>query len=937
MKIFDEGNAANDEYLSLAGGAQAGELIWDLLKHRIKQPKPCRQTIRREQGMAQLGRYLGLVQDNERVPVQSPGQASDALPTPANTKNAERHGVLIHIEAPAGFGKSQLLAEVLAQQPEASVSWLSLAAQDNDPSRFLALLMLAFGQPERRHQSVRRPVSGSATDALALMLASLHSGGLPTEPFTLVLDNVDELVTVPSVALLDQLLRELPPITLVLISRRPLPVQTHSFSLDGCYHRLASDHLALSRAETLALFDAELAAEKLTVHAAEHLHALTEGWLTPLALYRQSLQSGDHDRLPMLDTNSVRRFLQDALFQRLTPGQQRSLCQMAEFDIISDDLFLHCADSACDHSFSPSVAADSGLPLFPVPGRNHWYRFNPLAREWLRARGVSGQLVRARLASRWFAERGNSSEALRYALGSGDVEQALQIASESSEAMLVSQDTASLLALRRSLPAELIQRSSRLRVVYSWVHAVGGQFREARQLIDDLSVEEVEALSGRVQALRAFILRGEGSIDEALQEAGEALAEPGLNLHARLMALLVRSSALCASGRFAEARGANRDASRLARESGDGNCEILAVYDHARIQLGKGYLKRSEQLLKHGLDTAITDPVRPHRIGEVRLQLNLALVLWHQGRWDEADRLLVHCVRYSEQTRDLSWLMSMALRALIAKARGHIDEAFAWVGQAERMMHKWLVDDAVHEPVLEALKISFWLARKQYGSVVPALEKLQAYRDRQLVPELFPMLPGQLDSLKIRYSLATGQLQSACDSLSRLRESGATSAPAFGSHLYVELLGAIACAQAGKTDKAQARLKATVEQAAGEHYLSPFVELKPELVPLIRTLLPALPLTPFVTDLRDLFGLPVRSSSATAATMTTAAVLAEPISDREQSVLELIAMGLSNQNIADKLHISLHTVRTHARRINAKLDVRSRTQAIVRARELGLL
>ena len=65
--------------------------------------------------------------------------------------------------------------------------------------------------------------------------------------------------------------------------------------------------------------------------------------------------------------------------------------------------------------------------------------------------------------------------------------------------------------------------------------------------------------------------------------------------------------------------------------------------------------------------------------------------------------------------------------------------------------------------------------------------------------------------------------------------------------------------------------------------------------------------------------------------------LAEPISEREQGVLELIAKGLSNQEIADKLHISLHTVKTHARRINAKLEVKSRTQAIVRARELGLL
>ncbi|WP_416332560.1 response regulator transcription factor [Marinobacter sp. NP-4(2019)] len=92
---------------------------------------------------------------------------------------------------------------------------------------------------------------------------------------------------------------------------------------------------------------------------------------------------------------------------------------------------------------------------------------------------------------------------------------------------------------------------------------------------------------------------------------------------------------------------------------------------------------------------------------------------------------------------------------------------------------------------------------------------------------------------------------------------------------------------------------------------------------------PHLPEGDFTRSVGQLFGLSVAKVNA--------APLAEPISEREQGVLELIAKGLSNQEIADQLHISLHTVKTHARRINAKLEVKSRTQAIVRARELGLL
>ncbi|MDR7270066.1 DNA-binding NarL/FixJ family response regulator [Pelomonas saccharophila] len=61
------------------------------------------------------------------------------------------------------------------------------------------------------------------------------------------------------------------------------------------------------------------------------------------------------------------------------------------------------------------------------------------------------------------------------------------------------------------------------------------------------------------------------------------------------------------------------------------------------------------------------------------------------------------------------------------------------------------------------------------------------------------------------------------------------------------------------------------------------------------------------------------------------------ISPREREVLELLAAGLSNKEIADKLHMSPHTVKTHVARLFEKLDARRRTEAILKARELGLL
>jgi LuxR family maltose regulon positive regulatory protein len=392
---------------------------------------------------------------------------------------------------------------------------------------------------------------------------------------------------------------------------------------------------------------------------------------------------------------------------------------------------------------------------------------------------------------------------------------------------------------------------------------------------------------------------------------------------------LVRSSALCAQGNFSEARNANRHAAKLAREAGDTASEALAVYAHARIELGKGALKHSEQLLRTGLDMAVTEAARSARVGEVRLQLHLVMVLWHQGREAEADRLLVTCIRQAEQTRDLALLLAMSLRVLICRTHERLDEAFTWIGRAERTMQAWKVDVAVYVPVLEALKASTWLASGQIEAASQALGRLGPWRAANCVPDMFPMMPGLLDCLQARLEMANEKYDSAADTLQAIRDRHEEMVP-FGLELHARLLECVIAWRQKGLSAGQKALVDALGMASEEHYISPFSELRRELLPLAEKAWPHLPASAFVEDVGRLYGLSAVSANDTPA-------LAEPISDREQGVLELIAMGLSNQDIADKLHISLHTVKTHARRINAKLEVKSRTQAIVRARELGLL
>ncbi|HET8848516.1 MAG TPA: LuxR C-terminal-related transcriptional regulator [Marinobacter sp.] len=892
VKSFKDGRAANDEFQTANSGLQQGELIRGLLEQRLRVP-----------GLADS--HLERPELNHVI------------------RGALKPGHLLFLEAPGGYGKTHALAAALTRPEPTAVRWISLTSGDNAPSRFLSLLATALGVPENGNGS-----GGSFDDHLGMLLMA-RSRCAPPDSEVLILDNLQYITNPAVIGLLHHLVCQMPyNLSIAMASRQPLIFETHTLELKGRYTRLGVDHLEFSRTETFEFFRQAQADRLLTSVAIDSLYSVSEGWPTPLALYRQELGRGGQRQL-LPETPSVERFLRESVLRGLTSPQLVSLRVMAELDICSDELFEALAPSVSEPGMPPSVAAEKGLPVKAVPGRGRWYRVNPLLQAWLRNPVMGGYATRMLLASRWYGQRIQFPEALKYALLAGDTGEILRIASEGTEALLLGQDTASLLTMRKHLPSRLLEQSARLRIVYAWVHAIGGQFRQARQLLESFSQEDWQQQEARVLALKAFILRGEGFVDPALAMADRALISGGLSPQAELITQIVRSSALCAAGDFSQARDANRRASKLAREAGDSGSEALAVYAHARIELGKGALRHAEQLLRTGLDTAMQELTRPARIGETRMQLNLVLVLWHQGRLGEADRLLVHCTRHAEQTRDLGLLLAMALRVLMCRAQGRLDDAFVWIGRAERTMHAWQVDDALYLPVLEALKGSCWLSSGQVDSAAQALEKLEPYRRCGYVPELFPMMPGLLDCLRVRIDLANGDQVRARANLEALRNHSEFFLPR-GLQLHTELLDAVLLQSEKGANAARKAFEAVVLKAAPEHFISPFAELRNELLPIVERCYRDLPDGEFKRSLGKLFDciepVPAKGEG-----------LAESISDREQSVLELIAQGLSNQEIADSLHISLHTVKTHARRINAKLEVKSRTQAIVRARELGLL
>lgn len=487
------------------------------------------------------------MRDLLRYRIQTPPLPEDSLKRPHLDRIVADSLVprsVLFVEAPSGYGKSHVVNDGLrsALPEQGSVRWVSLNNRDNSPDRFLALIATALDVPEKGI-----PAQAAVSDALGLVLVEA-SRAHSAERRVLVLDNLQVLVN-PSVAeLLEQLVSEQPEaLSLVLISRKTLPFETHSLELEQRFTRIESGQLELSRWETFEFFRQALNRDLLTSVAVENLYSLTEGWVTPLALYRRDLYR-ETERKPVQETPGVERFLKESVLGALAPAQCHALQVMAEVQLCSDELFAVLAEALPDSGLTPSRALELGLPVKAMPGGGRWYRLNPMLQEWLRAPVLPGYAERMLRVSRWFEARQQFPEALKYALLAGDDREVVSIASEGSEALLLGQDTASLLRLRKSLPPQLLEKNVRLRIVYGWVHAIGGQLRQARALVEGMGAQDLREQEARICALQAFILRGEGRVQASLDMADRALSAGELSAQGQLVTQMVRTSALSAAG-----------------------------------------------------------------------------------------------------------------------------------------------------------------------------------------------------------------------------------------------------------------------------------------------------------------------------------------------------------------------------------------------------
>lgn len=887
-----------------------------------------------------------------------------------------RHGLTL-VCAPAGSGKTTLLAEwaVLTSLP---VAWLSLEGSENDPARFFAYLSVALTCLDRPPSSPGRLELPSYTPnherAMTGMLNDLER--LLRRDAVLVLDDYHLITSAAVHEMLHFFLDHRPARLYVVIGSRidpPLPLAR--LRARGQLSELRAEELRFVSAEVKAFVRAMGCV--LSDEATDLLERRTEGWIAGIQLLALALR-GHSDAIAFLcASGGTHRFLLDYLSEEVlaqqTPETQRFLLRTSILERLCGPLCDAVTGQKDGHERLTELQ-HSNLFVSALDDAETWYRYHPLFAEALRAHLQKQEpALLAELYSRasyWYEQHQDRETACDYAFQAANYPRAAQLLGELLVHLMEQGRVERLKQWMDQLPAALIAASPQLSIASIWMRLLH------RQSLD--SIEET---------LRDL----EQNMERQMREHALDAANPWVELQGELT--LFRAAFAFFENDLPLTRTLLQEASQALSTHKTGLGRLIFFQLQMLLSLtyrASGDLETAEKLLL---------AICTHGVGEAYSPLGLIAVWSLAGLYEAQGRLRAREQLYAKISQEFESITNMpplplsmlqVSRAALLYEWNRLPEATELLQQALLVIQDLGVVALSAFSVMSAFsKFSFWLqARLELvqGNTQAARDILQRMESSNIVQaQLVERTP--LGASRARLALALNQMDEACDwertsgkrfdgilepsmesaaffdyttlarvliARGRVQHSETALAQALtllanlrdfatrmdfrGWLIEIQMLTALTLQVQGKIKQALITLGAILAEPEPEGYIRLFADEGRPMEALFAQVAPYTSASrAYLQALQAACLSTPAESAASQPEIEPRQVLVDPLSKREQEVLALLAAGLSNQQIADQLVISLNTAKRHVKHILAKLAAANRTAAVTRARELCLI
>lgn len=873
---------------------------------------------------------------------------------------------LMLIAAPAGFGKTTLLSEWIPKSPRC-VTWLSLDVSDNDPTRFWAYFIrslqgLRADLGEGAFSLLQTPQALPITSILTTLINDLTA--FP-DVFAIVLDDYHVIDSPTIHEGLTFLIEHQPPnMNLVLTTRiDPLLPLARLRARDQLIELRAND-LRFTADEAAAFLnqamDLNLSSEEVSA-----LEKRTEGWIVGLQIASLSMQGREDMSGFIRAFSGSHRHILGYLAEEVLIQQPTDMLDFLLQTSILDRLCGPLCDAVTNGAGGAEILENlehANLFIRPLDDEGKWYRYHHLFAEVLLNRleqatanqkeGIASYAELHRRASSWFEGEGLIDDAIRHALGAPDVERVAFLVEKYSVPMMIQRsEVLRIRAWLDQLPEELVRTRPRLILAHGWTLILTGHVQAldgwlaTPQISAVLSEPDLpEAILGELTLIQATLARFQRKDARSLELAQQALGlltDDTRGLQAGAMYTI--GVAYLHQGKIAAASQAFLDVARLGEAKGDSYMALSALQELSELQIKQAQLSRAIDTCQQAM--TMSDRWQWQKFPAA----GLAQIYLGQTFYERNDLAGAVCVL----SEGVNLLLGSIEQFILARgfvtltqaqmAGGNHESAFATLQRGRDWFAQMHVADTGAGLLLVLCEVRLWI---QQGNLSSASRWAQNCDWR---PEDTPL--GYLQAVNLirlrlaqhRHEPAEASLHEAEVTVDRLLAS-AEAIGWWGQVIELSLLRALLCQEQHDTTGMLASLERALTLAEPEDYVRSFVDegeamrlallayheslrlkmsdkvdhVSPRLMAYTQKLVAAFPLT-------------------SAARRTESGTTVEALTEREQEILHLLAEGFSNQEIAGLLVIGLSTVKSHINSLYSKLGTHRRTQAIIIARDRGLL
>jgi LuxR family maltose regulon positive regulatory protein len=879
------------------------------------------------------------------------------------------------------------------------IAWLSLDEGDNDPVRFLAYFIAALSRVEGIEATIGESALGMLQSPQpppteAVLTSLVNEIAAVPDRILLVLDDYHLIEAPPIHDDLTFLLEHLPVnMHLVIATREDPHLPLARLRAQGQLTEVRAADLRFSSSEAEEFFNRVMGLD-LSVKDTAALETRTEGWIAGLQLAALALQGlaqqgtfsvqGHKEASSLIESfTGSHRFVLDYLIEEVLqqqPERVRSfLLQTSILDRLCGPLCDAVRFGYTETPSSPEATAVTGqedgkgmlealergnLFVVPLDDKRQWYRYHHLFADVLQARLMEEQPYQVpslhRRASEWYEQNGLPSDAIRHALAAEDFKRAAGLAELAWPAWSGVIQSIEWLGWVKALPEELIRTRPVLSVAYAQALLNAGKLEaaETRLLGAERCLESTTDMSDRPEAplaqmvvvdeeqfrslpaslatARAYHALAIGDVPGTIkyaQRALDLLPEGDHPRRASLTALL--GLTYWASGDLEAAHRTFSDGLASMQRAGNIPGAIGGTFVLADIKMTLGHLCEAASTYEHALKLA-TELGKPMPLGMEDVYTGISELHREQGDLEAAAQDLVTSRKLGEQVELPDWQYRWCIaQARLEETLGNLDSALDLLDEAERLYVRTPLP--IVRPIA-ALRTRIWVSQ---GRLAEALGwarewELSVDDDLSYLREFEHITLARVLIARYKSDRVDGSIREAVELLERLlqaaEEGGRT-----GSVIEILVLQALARHAQGNIPHALDPLEHALTLAEPEGYVRLFLDEGPPMARLLYETVTRGIAPGYARRLLAAFPMPEPEQDGPPNTQAPGSGLIEPLSERELQVLQLIAEGLTNPEIASRLFLSLHTIKVHTRNIYGKLGVHNRTGAVARARALEIL